>query len=52
MPDNPYGVSKNFQVLNRDERTETYLLTNKGLEKLDVSKEFNQKEMKNLADGN
>lgn len=39
---NPYGVSQDLQLPHADEKTETYLLTNKGMEKLDVAKELPQ----------
>lgn len=50
VPSNPLGVSKNFQVIHMDEKTETYLLTNKGIEKLDASKELSQRDMKSLRE--
>lgn len=37
---NPYGVAKETLLPETDGKTETYLLTNKGMEKLDVSKEI------------
>lgn len=33
-----------------EEKTETYLLTNKGIEKLDASKELSQRDLKSLRD--
>lgn len=35
-------------MIQMDEKTETYLLTNKGIEKLDASKELSQRDMKSL----
>merc|ERR1712226_1671508 len=51
VPDTPLGVSKNFQMIAMDEKTETYLLTNKGIEKLDASKELSQRDLKSMRDG-
>ena len=48
---NPYGVARDIPLPATDEKTETYLLTNKGMEKLDVSKEI-QKEDKPEAKKN
>lgn len=50
VPDNPLGISKKFQLVQMEEKTETYLLTNKGIERLDASKELSQRDMKSLRD--
>ena len=41
---NPYGVAKDIPLPATDEKTDTYLLTNKGMEKLDVNKEIHKED--------